>query len=263
METDKLTITIDSSFTGTLLKIIRGEGEEVPITEPIALIGNPGDSTSGFTAPARAEEKKEEAPAPSAPATLPAKNMRPAVSAPARAPGGRIFITPRAKMRCAERGITDYSKIPGTGGDGLIIERDVLAYREPEKVTARASDRITVRADVGAAERYVKSAAEGGLDFDFGALIAKASASAAKKYPDFDGIAIKTLCNTDVEGYFPVLPADSDALLSAGGIYSDGDRRLTVLSVVFDGEKVEAADAAAFLSRLKSLLENPLLMMAI
>ena len=54
METDKLTITIDSSFTGTLLKIIRGEGEEVPITEPIALIGNPGDSTSGFTAPARA-----------------------------------------------------------------------------------------------------------------------------------------------------------------------------------------------------------------
>ena len=161
-------------------------------------------------------------------------------------------------MRCAERGITDYSKIPGTGGDGLIIERDVLAYREPEKVTARASDRITVRADVGAAERYVKSAAEGGLDFDFGALIAKASASAAKKYPDFDGIAIKTLCNTDVEGYFPALPADSDALLSAGG-----DRRLTVLSVVFDGEKVEAADAAAFLSRLKSLLENPLLMMAI
>ena len=56
METDKLTITIDSSFTGTLLKIIRGEGEEVPITEPIALIGNPGDSTSGFTAPAMAEE---------------------------------------------------------------------------------------------------------------------------------------------------------------------------------------------------------------
>ena len=36
-----------------------------------------------------------------------------------------------------------------------------------------------------------------------------------------------------------------------------------MLSVVFDGEKVEAGDAAAFLSRLKSLLENPLLMMAI
>ena len=48
METDKLTITIDSSFTGTLLKIIRGEGEEVPITEPIALIGNPGDDTYCF-----------------------------------------------------------------------------------------------------------------------------------------------------------------------------------------------------------------------
>ena len=264
METDKLTITIDSSFTGTLLKIIRGEGEEVPITEPIALIGNPGDSTEGFTAPAKAEEKPAEASAPAAePVTLPAKEMRPVAAAPARMPGGRIFITPRAKMRCAERGITDYSRIPGTGGDGLIIERDVLAHKEPEKVTARASDRITVRADVGAAERYVKSAADGGLDFDFDALIAKASASAAKKYPDFAGIAIKTLCGTDIEEYFPALPADSDALLSAGGIYSDGDRRLTVLSVVFDGEKVGASDAAAYLSRLKSLLENPLLMMAI
>ena len=49
METDKLTITIDSSFTGTLLKIIRGEGEEVPITEPIA----PAASSSVWQSPAR------------------------------------------------------------------------------------------------------------------------------------------------------------------------------------------------------------------
>ena len=33
METDKLTITMDAPASGTLLKIVRGEGEVVPITE--------------------------------------------------------------------------------------------------------------------------------------------------------------------------------------------------------------------------------------
>ena len=44
METDKLTITIDASASGTLLKIVRGENEVVPITETIADIGEPGES---------------------------------------------------------------------------------------------------------------------------------------------------------------------------------------------------------------------------
>ena len=43
METDKLTITIDSTATGTLLKIIHGENDVVPITETIAIVGEPGE----------------------------------------------------------------------------------------------------------------------------------------------------------------------------------------------------------------------------
>ena len=37
METDKLTITMDSPESGTLLKIVKNEGETVPITETIAV----------------------------------------------------------------------------------------------------------------------------------------------------------------------------------------------------------------------------------
>ncbi|MBR5218218.1 MAG: 2-oxo acid dehydrogenase subunit E2, partial [Clostridia bacterium] len=48
METDKLTITMDAEQDGTLLKIIRGEGEVVPITEPIAIVGEPGEDISGL-----------------------------------------------------------------------------------------------------------------------------------------------------------------------------------------------------------------------
>lgn len=48
METDKLSIEIDAPASGTLLKIVRQSGETVPITETIAIIGQPGDDISVF-----------------------------------------------------------------------------------------------------------------------------------------------------------------------------------------------------------------------
>ncbi len=269
METDKLTITIDSSFSGTLLKILREEGEEVPITEPIALIGKPGDRISlpqtgaPAEAPACAPAGMPAGVTAAAPAEKPAARSDAAPLPAARPAGGRVFITPRAKMRCAERGITDYSVIPGSGGDGLIIERDVLAYRKPEPLRQRNVSRISIRADLSAAEGYVKAAAGSGLDFTMEKLLRKAAAAAAKRCGDFEEIAISTLLDTAIEDYAPALPAGCGVLLSAGGIYSEGERRMTVLSVGFEEDRTEAKAAAAFLTQLRSLLENPLLMMAI
>ena len=48
METDKLTITMDSTATGTVLKILHPEGDTVPITQPIAIVGQPGEDISGL-----------------------------------------------------------------------------------------------------------------------------------------------------------------------------------------------------------------------
>ena len=67
METDKLTITMDSTATGTVLKILHPEGDTVPITQPIAIVGEPGEDITallGGEAPAAAPA----APAPEAPA---------------------------------------------------------------------------------------------------------------------------------------------------------------------------------------------------
>ncbi|MBQ7777479.1 MAG: 2-oxo acid dehydrogenase subunit E2 [Oscillibacter sp.] len=122
METDKLTITMDAEASGTLLKIVRPVGDTVPITELIAVIGEPGEDISallGDAAPAAAAPAES---APAAPAEAPA-----AAPVAERAPGERIFISPRARMIAEEKGI-DYSKIVGTGNDGSIIERDILAY---------------------------------------------------------------------------------------------------------------------------------------
>lgn len=48
METDKLTIEITAPVSGILLKIVRDEGEVVPITELIAVIGEQGEDISSL-----------------------------------------------------------------------------------------------------------------------------------------------------------------------------------------------------------------------
>lgn len=122
METDKLTITMDAEASGTLLKIIHPEGDVVPITQPIAVLGEPGEDISallgGEAAPAVKAAETVPSPAAETPAAVPTVE---------RVPGERIFSTPRARLRVEENGL-DVAAVPGTGPDGLVIERDVNAY---------------------------------------------------------------------------------------------------------------------------------------
>lgn len=132
METDKNTIQIDSTAAGEVLKLVAKEDETVPITETIAIVGKKGEDFADLL-PKKEEKKPEPAPAPAAP-TAPAVKAAPAAPAapaaddvtPIALEGGRIFVTPRAKMT-AERKNLDYKTVKGTGPSGLIIERDVLA----------------------------------------------------------------------------------------------------------------------------------------
>jgi pyruvate dehydrogenase E2 component (dihydrolipoamide acetyltransferase) len=123
METDKLTITIDAMVSGTLLSILRGEGETVPITENIAIIGEKGEQ------PAAAPFAKAATPAEAAPPAQPAAPaaVAPASPAPLRAPGQRVYISPRAKTLAQSLGI-DYAKIPGSGPEGMIREADIQKH---------------------------------------------------------------------------------------------------------------------------------------
>ena len=123
METDKLTITIDASAGGTLLTILAEPGEAIPVAATIAIVGQPGEDISALVSEATAASGGAPAAQPEAPTVAP---EAPAPAAPAES-GGRKFISPRAKTAAEERGI-DYSGISGTGTDGLVIERDILAY---------------------------------------------------------------------------------------------------------------------------------------
>lgn len=118
IETDKLTITIDAAASGTLLAILKGEGETVPITETIGIIGEPGEDFSALIdereAAAPLEAVREE--------PVPAVSITPTT----RVSGEKLFVTPRARMQAEKKGI-DLETVTPTGPDSLIIERDVLS----------------------------------------------------------------------------------------------------------------------------------------
>ncbi|NJD02265.1 MAG: 2-oxo acid dehydrogenase subunit E2 [Ruminiclostridium sp.] len=130
METDKLNIEITAQASGTLLKILKGEGEIVPITEIIAVIGEPGEDISDIlTEPgsippetAHLNEEAEKNTSESADTVVSGKEKETDILR------DRIFITPRAKSLLQEKSL-DYTGIKGSGPEGLIIERDVLNQR--------------------------------------------------------------------------------------------------------------------------------------
>jgi pyruvate dehydrogenase E2 component (dihydrolipoamide acetyltransferase) len=158
METDKLTITIDAAASGTLLKIVKGAGEVVPITEMIAVIGEPGEDFSGLLTEGPTVQTQEA----TATGTTGASNASTAGTAiVAKAAGEKILITPRAKA-LAQRNKLDYAKVSGSGPDGLVIERDVRAYREPIPVPAEIGRKITPVAVQLANQNHVDLAAVAG-----------------------------------------------------------------------------------------------------
>ena len=139
METDKLTIEIDAPASGVMLKIFNSEGDVVPITETIAVIGGKGEDISEIIA-----EKKGAKPPPQP------SGENEAVSAAAPIPSAatsevrdteRKFASPRAKMRAEEKGL-NVESITGSGPDGLVIERDVLSAQTVSAAATPLAKRI-------------------------------------------------------------------------------------------------------------------------
>lgn len=118
IETDKLIITIDSPASGVLLKIAKSEGEVVPITKTVAVIGEEGedflalldDNASGKLQDANQQGLTQRIN--DHDGTVMLKQDK------------RIFATPRAKMIAQDKKI-NLEEVVGTGPNGLITTKDV------------------------------------------------------------------------------------------------------------------------------------------
>ena len=136
METDKLAITIDSTASGTLLKILCEEGETAEVAAPIAVIGPAG---ADYQAILSGTDALPEAAEPVS--AQPSAASEPSAEAPS---GARVFSSPRARMCAEQRGI-DYHTVSGTGPMGMVIERDILNAKLPETTPAAPTAAAPVR----------------------------------------------------------------------------------------------------------------------
>jgi len=131
VETDKITMEVESPADGVLAQVLVEPGARVPIGQPIAYLTTAGE-----------------------PAVAPPSALQ-AASAPVERTSK---ATPIAQKLAAEHGI-DLSQVPGTGRDGQITRQDVEAFI--------ARQRGTVQADggrVAAAPAARRLAGELGVD---------------------------------------------------------------------------------------------------
>lgn len=297
METDKLTIDIDSQFDGTLLKIVAEEGETVPITETIAFIGDAGDDIPEIN-------KKQSAPAPVIETPAPTVAEAPkAAETPAElpkvqqaTPSDRLFITPRAKLRAIERGV-DYEKAFKKGklqgsGNGIIIERDIISYT-PESVSYSAVSVLESYADASHANAYISSLTKSGIECDLFTLAAYTFAKAGE-------LTVSYAKKNSDEAYEFFAACEANSLLSFATKFKDDtaagaassfavadftDKRISkatlpltdeldailcvakyrddvIFTLSFDADKLSASRAADILDRMAFMLENPTLMLS-
>jgi pyruvate dehydrogenase E2 component (dihydrolipoyllysine-residue acetyltransferase) len=166
VETDKAVMELVARAAGTLLKHIVEAGATVPVSEPVAVIGEPGedsgaaaqrdgsDGQRGSAAAGQGSKADDQAtqptpgrnrpasmpPAPPAPAAATTREAlsRPAAvstSIPAPTRAGRVKASPLARRIAAERGL-DLGTLEGTGPEGRIVARDL--EQMPSRVSAAA-----------------------------------------------------------------------------------------------------------------------------
>jgi len=120
-ETDKAAFDEEAQVSGILLDVFFMEGDEVPVLENVAVIGNEGESTDGFRPGAA---KAAEA----TPAAIVAETAEPQAATAATEPEPddrcRQRISPLARKLAKERNINT-DNIKGSGPNGRIIKADI------------------------------------------------------------------------------------------------------------------------------------------
>jgi len=126
VETDKATMDVEVFDAGTILKIVPGEGDAVPLGGLIAIIGEVGEDISSLL-----DNDSNSATTDSSPVAEDdkVKNAEESMTTPtavvASSQGdGRIKASPLAKKIAADKGV-DLNSIAGSGPEGRIVKKDV------------------------------------------------------------------------------------------------------------------------------------------
>lgn len=206
VETQKGAIEIEVFDDGVVERFLVQPGATVPVGTPLAVIRGEGEPTATAAAPPIVT-----APPPIAPKPAPAAPPKP-VAAPSPAASERLRASPAARRLAAERGVT-LAQITGTGPGGAIQLADVEAatpaappprpaafdFRQMRAAIAAAMSRskreiphyyLSDTVEMRAAADWVAKTNEDRppeTRLLLGALLVKATAVAARTYPEFNG----------------------------------------------------------------------------
>jgi len=121
--TDKVSLEVESYNSGILRKILKGEDDEVPVTEVVAYIGTADEEIPDSTGQVLPEKTKTE----EAPARAESISGATRVDEEPSDTGGRIKISSLARKIAGENNI-DISKISGSGPRGRIVKEDIEKF---------------------------------------------------------------------------------------------------------------------------------------
>ena len=134
IETDKATMEMQSYDDGTVAELSLAESQTAPVGRLILVLTELGEKIEAAVVQAEATPRPAASAQTPAPAAPPPKLPR---SDGATRSSGRLRISPVARKLVEENGL-DAAAITGSGPDGRIVKRDVLAALDTAKPTAQA-----------------------------------------------------------------------------------------------------------------------------
>ena len=146
ISTDKIDTEVPSPASGRLVEILVQVGVTVDVGTTLARIatdarpGEPHSSEDERPPAPTAPEPAVAAPAPAAPAPRP----RPAAAAPAPSRGSAARRYSPVVQRIADEHDVDLDEVEGTGRDGRVQKKDVLAYVHARGGAPQSSDEPTI-----------------------------------------------------------------------------------------------------------------------
>ena len=141
VETEKAVIELNVDAEGTIARLLVGNGAEVPVGAPIAVLIAPGETVADADRLLGAEGGAVQpvpasTPLPTASPTATATATAVAVDAATQRAGQRIFSSPVARLLARQHGLT-IADIVGSGPNGRVVKHDVM-----QRVQAAGGDHL-------------------------------------------------------------------------------------------------------------------------
>lgn len=159
--TDKVDTEVPSTHAGVLKEILAKDGDVVKVGTAIAVIATDGDDSKPETKPAaKAEAKPVAQPKAEPVAAAPTSNGS---HAPADFKSASRFYSPLVKNIAKQENIAiaELETVPGTGNEGRVTKKDILAYVQQRKgghtiAPTLVSSKPAVPAVIGAGDEILQ-----------------------------------------------------------------------------------------------------------